>query len=112
LKKYPPKKGRELKINFTQAYCTVLGYRSTYHDRGSVEQLPGDDGQLLRVELLQLLVQLLCLSVLLFQLFYVLLFHPLENLLLLKVLCKLLCVDLEKSIIDINIQRDNILAYL
>ena len=69
----------------------------SYHHRGSVEQLPGYDGQLLGVELLQLLVQLLRFPVLLLQLFNMLLFHPLKVLLLLQVLCKLLCVDLKKE---------------
>jgi hypothetical protein len=68
----------------------------THHNGGSIEELPGDDGQLLRVELLQLLVKLLCFTVLLFQLFDVLLLHTFQNLLLLQVLGELLGINLKK----------------
>ena len=89
-----------IRIHNTWFPCSLSpqqNYVQSYHHRGSVEQLPGYDGQLLGVELLQLLVQLLCFPVLLLQLFNMLLFHPLKVLLLLQVLCKLLCVDLKKE---------------
>jgi hypothetical protein len=52
---------------------------------------------LLRVELLQLLIKLLCFTVLLLQLFDVLLLHSFQNLLLLQVLGELLSINLKKQ---------------